>query len=179
MAKEEIQPANAKEVIASGGAEVTHPYVPGETSTEGARQPAPPRLSLLAPLHRIRRMRWWPYLALVGPGIIAGSAGNDAGGIATYASTGAKYGYTLLWAMLVVTISFGLVQEMCARMGAVTGKGLMDLIREQYGVSWSMFAMLVIFVANTGVTISEFVAIAAVGELTPNCSRIKIGRAHV
>src|SRR5207237_111040 len=75
------------------------------------------------------------------------------------------HGYTLLWAMLVVTICFGLVQEMCARMGAVTGKGLMDLIREEFGVGWSMFALLVIFIANTGVTISEFVAIAAVGEL--------------
>jgi Mn2+/Fe2+ NRAMP family transporter len=123
------------------------------------------RFPPLSPLRKLRRTRWWPYLALIGPGIIAGSAGNDAGGIATYASTGASYGYTLLWAMLVVTVSFALVQEMCARMGAVTGKGLMDLIREQFGVGWSMLAVLVILIANTGVTISEFVAIAAVAEL--------------
>src|SRR5438876_2532229 len=160
-------PRAQKALEAAVEAEPKHRYAP-TLDTEARREAALPRWlrsPLLAPLRRLRRARWWPYIALVGPGIIAGSAGNDAGGIATYASTGAKYGYTLLWAMLVVTISFGLVQEMCARMGAVTGKGLMDLIREQYGVSWSMFAMLVVFIANTGVTISEFVAIAAVAEL--------------
>ena len=66
------------------------------------------------------------YLAILGPGVIAANAGNDAGGIATYASVGADYGYRLLWVLIPITISLGLVQEMCARMGAVTGKGLTD-----------------------------------------------------
>src|ERR1700740_1131125 len=75
-----------------------------------------------------------PLVAFLGPGLIAANAGNDAGGIATYASVGAKYGYDLLWLMVVITISLVVVQEMAARMGAVTGKGLAELIREQYGV---------------------------------------------
>ena len=79
----------------------------------------------------------WPRSA---PGLIAANAGNDAGGIATYASVGAKYGYDLLWMMVVITVSLIVVQEMAARMGAVTGKGLAELIREQYGVRWSAFA---------------------------------------
>jgi NRAMP (natural resistance-associated macrophage protein)-like metal ion transporter len=105
------------------------------------------------------------YLAVLGPGIIAANAGNDAGGIATYASVGASYGYGLLWAIVPITISLGLVQEMCARMGAVTGKGLSDLIREQFGVRWMAVVMLALLVANGGVTVSEFVGIAAASEL--------------
>ena len=114
---------------------------------------------------RIRRAGLGPYLAALGPGIIAASAGNDAGGIATYATVGADYGYSLLWVMLVVTFLFILIQEMCARMGAVTGKGLSDLIREQFGLRWSAFATLILFIANTGVTITEFVGIGAAAEL--------------
>jgi NRAMP (natural resistance-associated macrophage protein)-like metal ion transporter len=105
------------------------------------------------------------YLAILGPGMVAANAGNDAGGIATYASAGAAYGYTLLWALIPITISLGLVQEMCARMGVVTGKGLADLIREQFGVRWTMLIMLALLVANAGVTVSEFVGIAAATEL--------------
>src|SRR5205814_3512668 len=151
------KPTQVKKVItpsaapASAEVEPKHRYAPTIDETSTRTTPRWLRFPAFSPLRRLRRTRWWPYLALVGPGIIAGSAGNDAGGIATYASTGANYGYTLLWAMLVVTISFALVQEMCARMGAVTGKGLMDLIREQFGVSWSMLALLVVFIANTGV----------------------------
>ena len=74
-------------------------------------------------------------LAFLGPGLIAANAGNDAGGIATYASVGARYGYDLLWMMVLITVSLIVVQEMAARMGAVTGKGLAELIREQYGVA--------------------------------------------
>jgi NRAMP (natural resistance-associated macrophage protein)-like metal ion transporter len=99
--------------------------------------------------------------AAVGPGLIAANAGNDAGGIATYASVGAKYGYDLLWMMVVITVSLIVVQEMAARMGAVTGKGLAELIREQYGVRWSAFATLSVLVANLGICISEFVGIGA------------------
>src|SRR5579862_5655748 len=99
--------------------------------------------------------------AILGPGLIAANAGNDAGGIATYASVGAKYGYDLLWMMVVITVSLIVVQEMAARMGAVTGKGLAELIREQYGVRWSMFATSSVLLANLGICISEFVGIGA------------------
>src|SRR5687768_18580202 len=105
------------------------------------------------------------YLAILGPGMIAASAGNDAGGIATFASVGAEHGYRLLWILIPITISLGIVQEMCARMGAVTGKGLADLIRERFGVRWTALVMLALLVANGGVTVSEFVGIAAATEL--------------
>ena len=105
------------------------------------------------------------YLAILGPGMIAASAGNDAGGIATFAAVGAGQGYRLLWVLIPITISLGLVQEMCARMGAVTGKGLADLIRERFGVRWTAFVMLALLIANAGVTVSEFVGIAAATEL--------------
>jgi NRAMP (natural resistance-associated macrophage protein)-like metal ion transporter len=100
-------------------------------------------------------------LAFVGPGLIAANAGNDAGGIATYASVGAKYGYDLLWVMVVITVSLVVVQEMAARMGIVTGEGLAELIREQYGVRWATFSMVAVLVANVGICISEFVGIGA------------------
>jgi NRAMP (natural resistance-associated macrophage protein)-like metal ion transporter len=99
--------------------------------------------------------------AALGPGLIAANAGNDAGGIATYAAVGAKYGYDLLWMMVAITVSLIVVQEMAARMGAVTGKGLAELIREQYGVRWSAFATVSVLVANVGICISEFVGIGA------------------
>lgn len=112
-----------------------------------------------------RRRRMLGYLAVLGPGMIAASAGNDAGGIATFAAVGAEQGYRLLWILIPITISLGLVQEMCARMGAVTGKGLADLIRERFGVRWTAVVMLALLVANAGVTVSEFVGIAAATEL--------------
>ena len=112
-----------------------------------------------------RRSRVIGFLALLGPGMIAASAGNDAGGIATFASVGAEHGYQLLWILIPITISLGIVQEMCARMGAVTGKGLADLVRERFGVRWTAFIMLALLIANGGVTVSEFVGIAAATEL--------------
>ncbi len=105
------------------------------------------------------------YLAILGPGVITANAGNDAGGIATFASVGAEHGYKLLWLLVPLTISLGIVQEMCARMGAVTGKGLADLIRERFGVRWTAVVMLTLLIANGGVTVSEFVGIAAAMEL--------------
>jgi Mn2+/Fe2+ NRAMP family transporter len=110
---------------------------------------------------RTRRGPLLAVLAVLGPGIVAANAGNDAGGIATYASVGARYGYDLLWMMVVITISLVVVQEMAARMGVVTGKGLGDLVREQYGVRWSLFATASVLVANLGICISEFVGIGA------------------
>ena len=112
-----------------------------------------------------RRPRLFIYLAILGPGMITANAGNDAGGIATFASVGADHGYKLLWLLIPLTISLGIVQEMCARMGAVTGKGLADLIRERFGVRWTAFVMLALLIANGGVTVSEFVGIAAAMEL--------------
>jgi NRAMP (natural resistance-associated macrophage protein)-like metal ion transporter len=112
-----------------------------------------------------RRPRVFLYFAIIGPGVITASAGNDAGGIATFASVGADYGYKLIWLLIPLTLSLGIVQEMCARMGAVTGKGLSDLVRERFGVRWTAFIMLALLIANGGVTVSEFVGIAAAMEL--------------
>ncbi len=118
---------------------------------------------------RIRRnlsnYRFYAYLAVLGPGIIAANAGNDASGIATYSTVGAGYGYGLLWAFLPMMISLIVVQEMCVRMGVVTGQGLADLIREQFGVRWTALVMFALLIANTGVIISEFVGIAQASEL--------------
>ncbi|HWB22558.1 MAG TPA: Nramp family divalent metal transporter [Gaiellaceae bacterium] len=114
----------------------------------------------LRPRNRLT-LRLAALFAFLGPGLIAANAGNDAGGIATYSSVGAKYGYDLLWMMVLITVSLIVVQEMAARMGAVTGKGLAELIREQYGVRWSMFATVSVLVANLGICISEFVGIGA------------------
>jgi Mn2+/Fe2+ NRAMP family transporter len=112
-----------------------------------------------------RRPRLFVYLSVLGPGLITASAGNDAGGIATFASVGADHGYKLLWLLIPLTISLGIVQEMCARMGAVTGKGLSDLIRERFGVRWTVLVMLALLIANGGVTVSEFVGVAAAMQL--------------
>ena len=112
---------------------------------------------------RLRRAvseyRFLTYLAILGPGIIAANAGNDASGIATYSTVGAEFGYTLLWVFIPMVVALIIVQEMCVRMGVVTGQGLADLIREQFGVRWTAFIMTALFVANTGVIISEFVGI--------------------
>jgi NRAMP (natural resistance-associated macrophage protein)-like metal ion transporter len=110
---------------------------------------------------RSRRSRVVVFLGLLGPGLIAANAGNDAGGIATYSEVGAKYGYTLLWAMVLITVSLALVQRSAARMGTVTGKGLAELIRERYGIRWSAFATLCLLVANFGICISDFVGVGA------------------
>ncbi len=118
---------------------------------------------------RVRRAlseyRLFAYLAVLGPGIIAANAGNDASGIATYSSVGAEFGYSLLWVFLPMVVSLMIVQEMCVRMGVVTGQGLADLIREQFGVRWTALIMLALLIANTGVIISEFVGIAQASEL--------------
>jgi Mn2+/Fe2+ NRAMP family transporter len=110
---------------------------------------------------RSRRSRLLLVLSLLGPGLIAANAGNDAGGIATYSSVGAKYGYSLLWAMLLITISLVMVQRAAARMGVITGKGLAELIRERYGIRWSAFATTAVLVANMGICISDFVGVGA------------------
>jgi NRAMP (natural resistance-associated macrophage protein)-like metal ion transporter len=122
------------------------------------------RPRLPARLHP-RRTRLFIFLGLLGPGLIAANAGNDAGAVATWSQVGAQYGYALLWVLVIITISLSVVQEMCARMGAATGQGLSDLIRERFGVRGASFAMLTLGVANSLITISEFAGIAAAFEL--------------
>ena len=101
------------------------------------------------------------FLAILGPGLITATADNDAGGIATYATIGARYGYKMLWGLLLITFSLAIIQEMSARMGVVTGKGLSDLIREEFGVKLTFFAMITLLLANIGTTIANFAGIAA------------------
>jgi NRAMP (natural resistance-associated macrophage protein)-like metal ion transporter len=113
-----------------------------------------------------RRVRVLAFLGLLGPGLIAANAGNDAGGIATYSSAGAKYGYSTIWIMLLITVSLGIVQLLAARMGVVTGKGLAELIREEYGIRWSVLATSAVLIANLGICISDFVGIGAAVGLT-------------
>ncbi len=105
------------------------------------------------------------FLAILGPGIITSSADNDATGIAGYALAGAQYGYSLLWALILSTISLAIVQEMAGRMGAITGKGLADLIRERFGVRITLLAMATLLIANVTTTIAEFAGIASAGEI--------------
>ena len=109
--------------------------------------------------------RFFAYLAILGPGIIAANAGNDASGIATYSTVGASYGYTMLWLFIPMTFALIVVQEMCVRMGVVTGQGLADLIREQFGVRLTALVMFALLIANSGVIVSEFVGIAQASEL--------------
>jgi NRAMP (natural resistance-associated macrophage protein)-like metal ion transporter len=112
--------------------------------------------------------RWRNFLiilSIIGPGIITASIDNDAGGITTYSVAGARYGYTLLWTLIPTTIALIVIQEMVARMGVVTGKGLSDLIRENYGVKITFFMMIILLVANFGTTIAEFAGWAASMEI--------------
>ncbi len=111
------------------------------------------------------RKRFGLFLAVMGPGIVTAFADNDAGGIATYAAAGAKYGYGLLFIVLVSSICLAIAQEISARTGAVTGRGLSDLIRELFGVKWTFFAMSVLLIANIGTTASEFSGIATSFEI--------------
>lgn len=112
---------------------------------------------------RLKRMFFW--LAVIGPGIITANVDNDAGGITTYSLAGAHYGYSVLWSLIPVTVALIVVQEMVARMGAVTGKGLADLIRENFGVKATFYLMLGVLVANLANTVSEFAGVAAAGEI--------------
>ena len=116
-------------------------------------------------LRRPRLRKLIAFLAILGPGLISALAGDDAGGIGTYSQAGAAFGYSLLWALLAVTFGLAVVQDMCARMGVVTGKGLSDLIREEFGVRTTAIAMGSLLAANAAVTVSEFVGIAAAAEI--------------
>ncbi len=131
----------------------------GQRIKEHARKflhPKAPR-----PLHRRIRRRLLFYLGIFGPGLIAANAGNDPGGIATYSSMGSQFGYQMLWVIPILMVGVAIVQEMCARMGAVTGKGLSDLIRENFPLQLTVFIMFIFLLANGGVIVSEFIGIAA------------------
>jgi len=112
-------------------------------------------------MKRLRRYRPLLLLALIGPGIITSAADNDAGGIITYTQAGAKYRYDLLWVIVLITFALAMIQEMCARMGVVTQKGLGELIRENFGVKWTMFALGTLLLANLATTVAEFAGLAA------------------
>ena len=101
------------------------------------------------------------FLAVLGPGIITSNVDNDAGGILTYSQAGATFGYSLLWTLIPITVALIVVQEMVARMGVVTGKGLADLIREEYGFRITFILMIMLLVADLGNTISEFAGLAS------------------
>ncbi len=105
------------------------------------------------------------FLSILGPGLITASADNDAPGIATYSMVGSTYGNNFLWLILIITVGEVVILEMAARMGAVTGKGTADLIRERFGVKMTTFAMFCLLIANLGTTVAEFAGIAAAGEL--------------
>lgn len=114
---------------------------------------------------RLARRRFLAPLAFLGPGLIAANAGNDAGGIATYASAGSEYVYRTLFVMVLVTIALVVVQEMAARLGAFTGEGLVALIRENFSLRVATFAVACLIAANVGLVVSEFAGIGAAMEL--------------
>src|SRR6188474_762206 len=114
---------------------------------------------------RTWKARLLVFLAVVGPGFITANVDNDAGGIWTYSVAGAQFGYTLLWAMIPTTIALVVVQEMSSRMGAITGKGLSDLIREEFGFRVTFFVMLTLVITNFGNVVAEFAGIASSLEL--------------
>src|SRR6201999_1099597 len=110
---------------------------------------------------RAQRKRIALLLAVVGPGIITSNVDNDAGGISVYSQAGAKYGYALLWSLIPMTIALYVTEEMCARMGVVTGKGLSDLIREEFGFRPTFFIILAGLIVDMGNVAAEFAGVAA------------------
>jgi NRAMP (natural resistance-associated macrophage protein)-like metal ion transporter len=117
------------------------------------------------PNFRVHRSGLIAFLAVLGPGLIAGLAGTDAGGIATYSVMGAETGLSLLWLLPITTVMLVVTLEMAARMGAVSGQGLGDLIRDDFGIRWTLVAMLVLIVANAATLVAEFAGVAAALEI--------------
>jgi len=117
------------------------------------------------PLNRRNLRRFWTrvliFLAILGPGIITANVDNDAGGIYTYSAAGAQFGFSLLWTLVPITVALIIVQEMVGRMGVVTGKGLADLIREEYGFRTTFLLMVLLIITNFGNTVSEFAGLAS------------------
>lgn len=128
------------------------------------------RLTIRGRSLKLRRLKQPPtglvrLVAILGPGVIASVAGDDAGGIATSSVVGARFGYELLWLLIVLTVALTVVQEMAARLGVATGSGLLDLIRERFGIGWTLLAVTVIVVANAGITATEFLGVAAAADI--------------
>jgi NRAMP (natural resistance-associated macrophage protein)-like metal ion transporter len=113
---------------------------------------------------RVRR-RLAILLAVIGPGLITSNVNNDAGGIYTYSQAGAQFGYAVLWALIPMGIALFVTEEMCARMGAVTGKGLSDLIREEFGFRVTFFVLLAVLAINFGNVLAEFAGVASAMEV--------------
>src|SRR5579863_6769069 len=111
------------------------------------------------------RRRLTLLLAVVGPGLITSNVDNDAGGISTYTQAGAQYGYALLWSLIPMTIALYVTEEMCARMGVITGKGLSDLIREEFGFRPTFFVMVTGFFVDLANVVAEFAGVAASMEI--------------
>jgi Mn2+/Fe2+ NRAMP family transporter len=114
---------------------------------------------------KLWRRRVALFLAVIGPGIITSNVDNDAGGIATYTQAGSAYGYTLLWSLIPMTIALYVTEEMCARLGVITGKGLSDLIREEFGFRSTFFVMVVGFLVDLGNVVAEFAGVAAAAQI--------------
>src|SRR5580658_2751360 len=114
---------------------------------------------------RTLRRRLAVFLAVVGPGLITSNVDNDAGGISTYSAAGAQFGYTLLWSLIPMTIALYVSEEMCARMGVVTGKGLSDLIREEFGFRSTFFVMVAALFVDLFNTVAEFSGVAEASEI--------------
>lgn len=150
---EEFIKATSSSTGDAGAGEESSAIVPAVSSPESEIEPG----------KRIKRKRLGIlfYLSILGPGLIAANAGNDAGGIATYSTMGSQFGFQMLWVMVIVGVGVAVVQEMCARMGAATGKGLSDLIRENFSIRLTAFVMLAFLIANGGVIVSEFIGIAS------------------
>src|SRR5579863_3951102 len=105
------------------------------------------------------------FLAVLGPGLITSNVDNDAGGISTYSLAGAQFGYMLLWSLIPMTIALYVTEEMCARMAVVTGKGLSDLIREEFGFRPTFFVMIAGFLVDLGNVVAEFAGVASAVEI--------------
>ncbi|HEX4243954.1 MAG TPA: divalent metal cation transporter, partial [Acidimicrobiales bacterium] len=141
----------------------------GSAAAADVTPTAPPAADLGPPTNRRGKRRRFPtaylYLAALGPGLIAAAAGNDAGGVVTYASAGAQFGYRPVYFMVLVTVGYVCVQEMVTRLAAYTGKGLAALIREQFSLRLSAFAILAFAIANLGLVVTEFAGIGTAFEL--------------
>jgi Mn2+/Fe2+ NRAMP family transporter len=130
---------------------------PTESRPHGPVRPRHPAIHTW----KVMRFRLLALFAVIGPGFITANVDNDPGGILTYSQAGAKYGYTLLWTLVPTTIALIVVQEMAARMGAITGKGLSDLIREEFGLRMTFFTMIVLGLADFGNIAAEFAGLAS------------------
>src|SRR5262249_37233571 len=133
----------------------------GRWRTVRAHSEAKSRRRRLPNIPRNLSRRLLTFFAVLGPGFVTANVDNDPGGILTYSQGGAKYGYSLLWTLIPTTIALIVVQEMAARMGAITGKGLSDLIREEFGLRVTFFTMLVLGVADLGNIAAEFAGLAS------------------